>query len=378
MVFTPSLSDLLKAVAAVAVTIYLLKANESTNTKIGGVITTKYDINIRDNFCNIINQLKSCITEYNSKEPDNNEFLKKLELVAGESKSLEKMRSTMTTKQVYRSDNEFVKSYFDCLNILPEINHKAILHDLEFRRIFHTILENIQYHIAFVIGNIGQFIDRFIATINRITYPNYIIKDCSKVEGKGIDNEMGINNYDYNCGRAIMSIHKEDSKFLVFNTNNDGLPDKDIIIKYSPECENMFNMSYAYKAKGRVSEDGKTFMTDDEDKKKFDKHLSNSKGVPIYTSCLLYNLPAKFGYVGDFAITVPLLIFEDCGDSSFVEKDTWLAKYNFGYGIDITIFAKIMEPFIIPGEISMSKGTQETIREPFDKFKKSFKEYMAK
>ena len=119
------------------------------------------------------------------------------------------------------------------LDEIPSIEDKNILFTEDFLNVFNDILESILFINAFRIGNIGKYIQEFIESINNITISNYVISDCSNVN-KDIKSKFSdkISEYDYNCGRAIMQINKENSRFLIFNTRDDALPDLEIVNKY--------------------------------------------------------------------------------------------------------------------------------------------------
>jgi hypothetical protein len=187
---------------------------------------------------------KTSILSYNLIN-DKNLFLGNLAELSSKFMEFKKV----SLKKIVKSlNNVFPLSFIYKIEELPVIENKDILVNQEFLNIFHNILESIIYINAFNIANIGDFIDMLINYFNKITLPEYIILDCDKLsketKSKVIEE---ISMYSYNCGRSVMQISKKNSRFLIFNTNDDGQMDVNIIKKYSKLEEKFFQETLAMK-----------------------------------------------------------------------------------------------------------------------------------
>lgn len=111
---------------------------------------------------------------------------------------------------------------------IPKIKDKNIFNDPSFLNSFYTIIEKILYLFGFTTQNIGDFVKYFKNIIDSITYKDFVLIDCGNNP-----------NEKYNCGRAIMRIEIPPSKFLIFNTNDDGYIDEYVVNVYN-KYSNLF------------------------------------------------------------------------------------------------------------------------------------------
>lgn len=136
-----------------------------------------------------------------------------------------------------REENKYNSTYkmVKVLETFEPFSNKEVLYQEKIINVLQDIFEKILYTTAFRITNIGDFIDYIVSLFNHITISDYFKIDCSRLNRNPLDYDNTITNYDYNCGRAMVQISEGPTKFLIFNTNNDGVPDLFILSKYSQE-----------------------------------------------------------------------------------------------------------------------------------------------
>lgn len=237
-----------------------------------------------DEFLFDIQLLKTSIMAYNINK-DKEKFFLNL-------KNLQRKINISPTK-LYVSDNEnqHLLKPIIALESFDPIEDKNIIYDREFLTHVHTIFEKIIYNIAFLIENIGAYIERLQKSLNKIFIENYFLLDCSNIKDMNMPFLEGekVSYYDYNCGRGFMQIEEGPSRFLIFNTNNDAMLDIDIVNKYN-KMDIVFS-EITLKVELPVSES----LLETEEYKKFINELEqiNKNQVP---RTLFLNLTKQFGY----------------------------------------------------------------------------------
>lgn len=141
-------------------------------------------------------------------------------------------------KNFFRKEENKYNTTYKMVKILETFepfSDKDILYQEKIINVLQDIFEKILYTTAFRITNIGEFIDYIVSLFNHITTSDYFKIDCSRLDKNPLEYDNTITNYDYNCGRAMMQISEGRTKFLIFNTNNDAMPDLFILNKYSQD-----------------------------------------------------------------------------------------------------------------------------------------------
>lgn len=175
-----------------------------------------------------IQLFKTAIMSYNVNR-DKDSFYKNLETL---SKNIVKVR---VGKIHSRSDPRLIQPLVDLEAFVP-LQDKQIIYEDRFLGLTYNIFERIIYNFALSITDIGDYVERLKTSLNRIFVDNYFIIDCDKIRDKvGSYEDPTLTYYTYNCGRAFMQINENGgiSRFLIFNTNNDGALDIDTLNKYN-------------------------------------------------------------------------------------------------------------------------------------------------
>lgn len=180
--------------------------------------------------------LKSIISTYNADKNDDN-FLDHLEILIKKEESFYPLKKVIDNEEIEKQKNKFPLNLIYEFENCPEIKNKKILFEKNFLYLFHREFEKLLYMIAYKIANIGDFIETFVEFWNVITKKNYIKIDCSKVSKSKMSKffetkSKNISDFSYNCGRALLQIDSNESPFLIFNTNDDAVPDITILNKY--------------------------------------------------------------------------------------------------------------------------------------------------
>lgn len=145
---------------------------------------------------------------------------------------------TKLDKNFFRREENKNNATYKMVKVLETFepfSNKEVLYQEKIVNVLQDIFEKILYTTAFRITNIGDFIDYIVSLFNHITIVDYFKIDCSRLDRKPSADDGEITNYDYNCGRAMMQVSEGPTKFLIFNTNNDAMPDLFILTKYSQE-----------------------------------------------------------------------------------------------------------------------------------------------
>lgn len=278
------------------------------------------------NFLLDIQLFKTSIMSYNI-DKDKEKFFHNL-------KNLQR-ENTVYPIKLYVSVNEnqkLLKPIIDLENFDP-IEDKDIIYDKKFLEHIHNIFEKIIYNIALSIENIGSYVERIQQSFNKIFIENYFLIDCSTIKNMNTPIEEGgkTSYYNYNCGRGFMQIKEGQSRFLIFNTNNNAMLDIDIVNKYNKTgvifSEKIFNVEYPVNSSLLETEEYDNFKKELKELKEIDKDYGN----------LFLNLSKKTGYNAIYKIPFNLNYFS-MGEFSkgekffslgmFVEGESIISKYD--------------------------------------------------
>lgn len=273
-----------------------------------------------------IQLFKTIIMTYNY-DNDKEKFFKNL-------KTLESDFITVDVAKldVYADKNQHLLRPIIDLECFYPIVDKHIIYEKKFLEHVHTIFEKIIYNIAFLIKNIGAYIERLQKSLNKIFIENYFLLDCSTIKDMNtpaIEGEK-VSYYDYNCGRGFMQIEEGSSRFLILNTNNDGMLDIDIVNKYNKTgvifSEKIFNVKHPVNS-----------LLESKEYDNFKKELKEMKEIDVDYGNMFLNLYKKTGYNVIYKIPFNLNYFS-MGEFSkdekffslamFLEGDSPVAKYD--------------------------------------------------
>lgn len=120
-----------------------------------------------------------------------------------------------------------ITQVFNRFDDITPIYDKGILYDERFIKYFYEILWGLLKKIGMATENLHVYVPNFIKNINRITTDNYMIYDCRSTN-------------QYNCGRAMIVVDKNNSRLLIFNTDDKGDMDINVQIDYvGASCEKL-------------------------------------------------------------------------------------------------------------------------------------------
>lgn len=233
-----------------------------------------------------IQLFKTIIMTYNY-DKDKEKFFENL-------KTLESDFITVAVEKrdVYDNKNQNMLRPIIDLECFDPIVDKQIIYEKNFLEHAHTIFEKIIYNIAFLINNIGAYVERLQKSLNKIFVENYFLLDCSTIKDNKAPYEEGskVSYYDYNCGRSFMQIEEGSSRFLIFNTNNDAMLDINIVNKYNKTgvifSEKNFNVKYPVDSR----------LLETKEYYNFKKELKDMKEIDIEYGNMFLNLSKKTGY----------------------------------------------------------------------------------
>lgn len=186
---------------------------------------------------------KTAIMSYNVNR-NKESFYKNLETL---SKSIVKVK---VHKRNSRTNPLLIKPLTD-LEAFEPLQDKQIIYENRFLELAHNIFETIIYNFALSITDIGDYVERLKTSLNKIFVDNYFIIDCENIKNKvySYSEDPRVTYYSYNCGRAFMQINENggESRFLIFNTNNDAALDRDIVNKYNKTEEKFLDITFTVK-----------------------------------------------------------------------------------------------------------------------------------
>jgi len=301
-----------------------------------------------DEFLFDIQLLKTSIMAYNINK-DKEKFFLNL-------KNLQR-KINISPKKLYVSDNENSQHLLKpiiALESFDPIEDKNIIYDREFLEHVHTIFEKIIYNIAFLINNIGAYIERLQKSLNKIFIENYFLLDCSTIKDMNTPAIKGekVSYYDYNCGRGFMQIEEGSSRFLILNTNNDAMLDIDIVNKYNKTgvifSEKIFNVKHPV--------DDSLLKTKEYDN--FKKELKEMKEIDIDYGNLLLILSKKTGYNVIYKIPFNLNYFsmgEFSKDEKFFSLGMFLEDNSPVVKYDLIIEGQEIKGLLLPGVLKNLK-----------------------
>jgi len=169
-----------------------------------------------------IEELGEIISQYNQNRNDDL-FLRQLALFSERFKDPRSYSRTLVEKlgsKQTRTLGDPITSVFDSLYGLPGIENEKILNNPQFIEYFYSIFWTILKAIGYATQNLYDWVEEYIDILNGLTIPNYVIYDCRST-------------HPYNCGRAMISIEKGSSRFVVFNTGADeDVMDQNVISDY--------------------------------------------------------------------------------------------------------------------------------------------------
>jgi hypothetical protein len=240
------------------------------------------------------------------------------------------------------------------LECFDPIVDKHIIYEKKFLEHVHTIFEKIIYNIAFLINNIGAYIERLQKSLNKIFIENYFLLDCSTIKDMNTPAIKGekVSYYDYNCGRGFMQIEEGSSRFLILNTNNDAMLDIDIVNKYNKTgvifSEKIFNVKHPV--------DDSLLKTKEYDN--FKKELKEMKEIDIDYGNLLLILSKKTGYNVIYKIPFNLNYFsmgEFSKDEKFFSLGMFLEDNSPVVKYDLIIEGQEIKGLLLPGVLKNLK-----------------------
>jgi hypothetical protein len=274
-----------------------------------------------------IQLFKTIIMTYNY-DKDKEKFFENLKTLESDFITVDAAKS-----DVYANKNQDMLRPIIDLECFYPIVDKHIIYEKKFLEHAHTIFEKIIYNIAFLIKNIGAYIERLQKSLNKIFIENYFLLDCSNIKDMNTPFLEGekVSYYDYNCGRGFMRIEEGSSRFLIFNTNNDAMLDINIVNKYNKTgvifSEKIFNVKYPVDSNLLKSDEYKNFKKELKEMKEIDTEYDN----------MFLNFSKKTGYNVIYKIPFNLNYFS-IGEFSkgenffslgmFVEGESIVAKYD--------------------------------------------------
>lgn len=275
---------------------------------------------------------KTAIMSYNVKD-DKESFYQNLENL---NKNISEKDYIYLKKIIKEQKSEFLKPIIELENFEPIID-KKIIYEKKFLELIHNIFEYIIYNIAFLLGNIGDFVKTIITNLNKIFIENYFLLDCSNLKDINSSVIKELSSYQYNCGRGFMQIEKGPSRFLIFNTNDDALLDIEIVNKYKDKDLStefspiIFNVNFPVDEKN---------IKNTEEYKKFNNELEKIKEVEN-KGILLLKISKKIGYNTIYKIPF-FLKYYSIGEFNKKEKHFSLGLYELNDSV-ITKYDLILE-----------------------------------
>ncbi len=173
-----------------------------------------------------LNNLNRHIRIYNE-TGDKKEFIEYLRVIANH---INNVNYKIWGYKVVRDDKDVddpITQIFDRFNNIESIRDKEILYDERFIKYFYEILWGLLKKIGMATQNLHVYVPNFMKNINRITINNYMIDDCRST-------------HQYNCGRAMIVVDKNNSRLLIFNTDDKGNMDINVQMDYvGASCNNL-------------------------------------------------------------------------------------------------------------------------------------------